>query len=210
MIFQAETLRLTPLDNRWHLIERDALTLAGRRTVLTTGHRTKREVIAQFGDICCEDQPEAWETLRVEISAVRPDTYALSEVLAAVTRTGVAAIEAWGPYDEQSGTWPYFVATAVDFETQGACVASHREGCDFSGRLFDEVWGLYTEDWYEPRDADGRRRPFTPVVAPEDGAKWGAFDTDTPPPTASSSAVWDRLLESDWFRKLSMRLNASA
>jgi hypothetical protein len=208
MKFQAETLRLTPLDNHRYLIGRDSLTLTGRQVVLTTGHETKHAVIARWGDICCEDQPEAWETLDVDIAAVRPDTYALSDVLGAVTRTGVTALEAWGPYDEQSGRWPYFVTPAVDFETQGACVAGRRDGVDFAGRLFEEIWGLYAEPGYEPRDSDGRRRQFTPVLAPKDGATWGIFETDTPPPTPSSDAVWNRLLDSDWFRNLRLAQSA--
>ncbi|MBA0053418.1 hypothetical protein E0L36_21835 [Streptomyces sp. AJS327] len=201
MDFRAETLRLTPLDAHRHLIDRDSLTLTGRQVVLTTGHRTRREVEARWGDICATGHPAEWETLRVEIDAERPgDAYGLAEVLGAVTRTGFAAAEAWGPYDEQSRRGTYFVALALDFEGQGAATAIDWNGVDFGARLFDEVWGMYAEPGYEPRDADGRRRPFTPVVAPEDGALWGTFATDAPPPSPSTDAVWTRLLENDWYR----------
>ena len=208
MDFRAETLRLTPLDAHRHLIDRDCLTLTGQQVVLTTGHDTRRELEARFGGTCPSGQPEEWETLNVEIAAKRPGVYGQAEVLGAVCRTGFAAAEAWGPYDEQSGTWPYFVAPALDFEGQGPGLAIDWNGIDFRARLFDGIWGIYAEPGYAPRDFDGRRRPFTPVVAPEGDAKWGVFDTDTPPPEPSSKVVWNRLLEGDWFRKLSMQINA--
>lgn len=158
MNFEGETIRLTPLDDRLHLIDRGPLVLADMKIALATEPDSLQRVVGQYAIDVPDGHPEEWVHLEVELtelgeSAPAPQT--LSNLVVAATRTSNAAIEVWGP-TTASETWPYMVVPWVDFETMGACAAAGLTGVSVGGSLFQEIWGWHSDP---PTESMGFRCP---------------------------------------------------
>lgn len=197
MNFDGETIRLTPLDSKLHLIDRGPLVLTDMKITLGTEPDSLRR-IEQYGILVPDRHPEEWLRLETRLSELgddAPEPLTLSDLIVAATRTSHAAIEVWGPVTD-SKLWPYVVVPWVDFETMGACAAAGRSEVEFGGRLFDEPWGRIFEP---PVEANGLQVLFRPLLEVEEGALWAQGFTDVPPPEATSRSEWPGIVErSEW------------
>jgi hypothetical protein len=206
MEFMAETIRLTPIDTQRHLIGRGPVVLSGMTIDIATERQTLAEVVAKYGSIKPEGHPAEWQHVEVVLSRINESNMGMTPwdvqaVLVAATRSSAVALEAWGAGPD-SGR--YLVVPWIDIEGLGACVCVDRtitpSRVEFGGDLFDDLWGLDTEEWYEPRECDGLERPFLPLIPPEVGELWVIADTDTPPPPTTERGDWTAMVAADPFR----------
>ncbi|MEU3741982.1 hypothetical protein AB0E78_33590 [Streptomyces sp. NPDC032198] len=198
MNFVGETIRLTPLDSRLHLIDRGPLVLGDLKIELATERDSRQRVFEQYAIEVADGCPEEWLELEVELSelgATVPASQTISDLVVAATRTSHAGIEVWGSA-ALKGMWPYLAVPWVDFETMGACVASGRDRVSFGGRLFDRDWGWHFDP---PTESNGLQVPFVPLLEAEGGALWTTGFTDVPPPAVTPPGEWPAFVEqSEW------------
>ncbi|MEV6839949.1 hypothetical protein AB0N17_36585 [Streptomyces sp. NPDC051133] len=198
MDFVGEVIRLTPLDDRRHLIDRGPLVLADMKIAVETEPDSRQQVAERWGIDQADDHPEEWLDVDVDVTELgkeAPSAAVLSGLVVATTRTSKAAVEVWGPATADK-TWPYLVMPWVDFETMGAC-ASGRDGrVSFGGFLFDRDWGWHFDP---PTESNGLQVPFTPLLEVPAGALWATGFTDVPPPAATPRSEWEGIIErSEW------------
>ncbi|MDN3023943.1 hypothetical protein [Streptomyces sp. S.PB5] len=198
MNFDGETIRLTPLDSRLHLIDRGPLVLDDMKTALATEPDSLQRVSEQHAIEVADGHPEEWLEFEVELTELgetAPASQTISDLVVAVTRTSHAAIEVWGPVTSGK-TWPYIVVPWVDFETMGASAAARGSRVSFGGSLFKEVWGWHGDP---PTESNGLQVPFAPLLDVPAGALWATGFTDVPPPAATPRSEWDGIIErSEW------------
>lgn len=198
MDFVGGVIRLTPLDDRRHLIDRGPLVLADMKIAVETEPDSRQQVAERWAIDQADDHPDEWLHVDVEVTDLgkkAPSPDVLSDLVVAATRTSNAAVEVWGPAAADK-TWPYLVMPWVDFETMGAC-ASHRGGrVSFGGFLFDRDWGWHFDP---PTESNGLQVPFTPLLEVAQGETWAMGYTDIAPPAATPRSEWSSIVEqSEW------------
>lgn len=198
MDFAGGAIRLTPLDARRHLIDRGPLVLADMKIAVMTEPESLQQVSEEWGIQEPDDHPEEWLSVDVEITGLgkdAPSPHTMSDLVTAATRTSNAAIEVWGAKTPDM-KWPYLLMPWVDFETLGACVSSGRSQVAFGGRLFDRVWGYFSDP---PTESNGLQVPFAPLLEVDEGALWATGFTEVPPPALTPRSEWRAIIErSEW------------
>ncbi|MER6424026.1 hypothetical protein [Streptomyces sp. NPDC001137] len=198
MDFVGGVIRLTPLDDRRHLIDRGPLVLADMKIAVETEPDSRQQVAEQWAIDQADDHPEEWLNVAIEVTDLgkeAPSPVVLGDLVVAATRTSNAAVEVWGPAAADK-TWPYLVMPWVDFETMGACASSRDGHVSFGGFLFDRDWGWHSDP---PTESNGLQVPFTPLLEVREGDVWATGYTDVPPPAATPRGEWSSIVEqSEW------------